>query len=373
MVNDRSRHGTRTAIVIGAGIAGLATAVSLSDRGWNVTVLERDAALDPAGAGLALAPNGTRALASLGLPDLIERASSRPMTAAIRKPSGKPMVEHTNDEFRARYGAPLVSVLRIELLEAEYGRLDPGVVRFNSRVTGMADGAVEVEGAEPLRADLIVGADGIYSQTRRFVSESDGPRPSGLVAFRGITSFDRDVPFGEWWAPGIVTGLIPLHDGTIYWYAGVRGDRNTKLDHQLDRFAPIVGKVVRSTPADEISTHELFDLSPQTTWTRGRVALIGDAAHAMLPWLGQGACSALIDAVALGEALDAEQTVELGLARYERVRREPATRLIRSSRTAGKVAMLRFAPARLIRDFLLTSMPKSRQFKQLDPILGRAA
>jgi 2-polyprenyl-6-methoxyphenol hydroxylase-like FAD-dependent oxidoreductase len=159
----------RSAIVIGAGIGGLAAAIALIDRGWDVTVLERESHLDATGAALAIWPNGTRALGRLGLADLVERAASRPMSAVIRKANGRPMVKHPPEALRRRYGAPLVGVRREELLEAEYARLPQGTVRFDCPVTIVHDGTVEFAGGSVLAADLIVGADGLHSRARQYV------------------------------------------------------------------------------------------------------------------------------------------------------------------------------------------------------------
>jgi 2-polyprenyl-6-methoxyphenol hydroxylase-like FAD-dependent oxidoreductase len=362
----------RTAIVIGAGIGGLAAAIALTRRGWDVTVLERESQLDGTGAALAIWPNGTRALERLGLAELVQRAAARPMSAVIRKADGTPMVEHRSEALVRRYGAPLVAVRRDELLQAEYGRLGEGTVRFDCPVTRVLDGTVEYGSGSALAAEVIVGADGLHSRARRWVSAGEEPRPSGLVAFRGLTAPGAgEVPFGEWWGPGIIAGLVPLYDGAIYWYVSLRGDRRTELGDQLDAFAPPVREIVRTTPPEEMLVHDLFDRGPRGAWNRGRVALLGDAAHAMLPFLGQGACSSLEDAVALADALDQEPAIGTAIARYVRARRTAATRLIRGSRVAGDLAMLRGPVARAIRDFITTVLPASYQMRRLDPILGR--
>jgi 2-polyprenyl-6-methoxyphenol hydroxylase-like FAD-dependent oxidoreductase len=363
----------RTAIVIGAGIGGLAAAIALTGRGWEVTVLERDSQLDATGAALAIWPNGTRALEQLGLGELVQRAAARPMSAVIRKADGTPMVEHRSATLVRRYGAPLVAVRRDELLQAEYRRLEEGTVRFDCPVTRVLDGTVEHRGGSVLAAEVIIGADGLHSRARQWVSAGEEPRPSGLVAFRGLSrpTATAEVPFGEWWGPRVIAGLIPLYDGGIYWYVSLRGDRGTELEDQLDAFAPLVRKVVRSTPPDQVLVHELFDRGPRGGWSRGRVALLGDAAHAMLPFLGQGACSSLEDAVALADALDQEPAIETAIARYVRARRTPAARLIRGSRVAGDLALMRLPVARAARDFITTLLPASYQMRRLDPVLGR--
>jgi 2-polyprenyl-6-methoxyphenol hydroxylase-like FAD-dependent oxidoreductase len=364
--------GSHTAIVVGAGIGGLAAAIALRDRGWEVTVLERESGVEASGAALAIWPNGTRALQRLGLEELTSRAASTPMSAVVRRANGKPLIEHDAVALTQRYGAPLVALRRSELLQAQYGALDEPVVRFDASVTAVRDGSVELVHGSRFDAELIVGADGLHSQARLWVAEGERPRPSGLVAFRGLTRVDLDVPFGEWWGPGAIAGLVPLHDGGLYWYLCIHGDRDASLDERLEAFAPVVGEVIRSTPAEQALVHELFDRRPGGAWCRGQVALLGDAAHAMLPFLGQGACSSLEDAVVLADVLDTEPSIEQALQRYQRLRRPIATRLIRGSRVAGDVAMLRSPIMRRARDFLTHATPGSFQMRRLDPILGPA-
>jgi 2-polyprenyl-6-methoxyphenol hydroxylase-like FAD-dependent oxidoreductase len=356
--------------VVGAGIGGLAAGIALSRAGWEVTVYEAASELRPLGAGLSVWPNGVRALRALGLGAVVAGA---PRTGgALRRADGSLLAEFDPATIEARFGAPLVGMHRAELHEALVGGLGAGRLRLGMPLESLDGEQLRFADGSTQRADLIVGADGIDSTVRAALIGDGAPRDSGIVAFRGVAEFDG-APAGEWWAPGAAAGLLPLGDGRVYWYLAYRGEPDRdELKGHLGDFEPTVQGVVTRTAEDAVLIHRLYDRDPVSSWSGGGVTLLGDAVHPMLPFLGQGACSALEDAVALGTAVAVEEDLPAALAAYERARVRLTAGLVKGSRRAARAALFSSGVGRRLRDTLVRRAPESARLRQLDPIVGRS-
>ncbi len=359
----------RTAIVVGAGIGGLAAGIALRARGWSVTVLERAPELQPLGAGLSIWPNGVIALRELGIAAVAEDPGVPRSDGAIRRADGSPLARLDPRLVEERFGAPLVGVHRADLHEALLTALGEPP-RTGAAVVAVDAGSVRLAGGEEIGADLIAGADGIRSTVREWTIGAAEPNDSGIVAWRGIASAGGEVPAGEWWGDGCVAGLLPLAGERTYWYVanrGAEGDRD-ELRRRIGEFGAPVRDAILSA-GDDALCHRLFDRDPADRWSRGPVTLLGDAAHPMLPFLGQGACSALEDAVALAAALDGAD-VEAGLAVYEEARRARTAALVKGSRSAAKVALLGSGAGRAVRNWVVAHTPEPLRLRQIARFVG---
>ncbi|HEX6666393.1 MAG TPA: FAD-dependent monooxygenase [Solirubrobacterales bacterium] len=370
MEQSTSRSKGTEAAVIGGGIGGLAVAVALARAGWSPTVYEASPELAPLGAGLSIWPNGSRSLRELGLDELIEAA---PWSGgALRRADGSPLAEFDPEAIVHRYAAPLVGLHRGDLQEALVGALGRERLRTGARLSEIEGTELRFADGTQAKADLVIGADGLNSTVRSALVGDGAPRDSGIVAFRGIAHLDGPVPVGEWWGAGSVAGLLELGGGRVYWYLAHRGEVDPAA---LPRLAADYGSAVReaiaATPEEDVLLHPLFDRDPVSAWSRGAVTLLGDAAHPMLPFLGQGANSALDDAVSLATAVAEEDNLGRALERYERERVKPTAALVRGSRKAAKAALLGSGAGRRMRDLLVSRLPESTRLRQLDPYLGR--
>ncbi len=360
----------RSAIVVGAGIGGLGAGIALRDAGWEVTVLERAREIRPIGAGLSIWPNGVAALRSLGVGAVADDPGVPRSDGALRRSDGSALAEFDRASFERRFGAPLVGVHRGDLLDALLGALGEPP-QTGAEVVEVGRGSVRLDHGEELTADLIVGADGLRSTVRAWTIGDAEPVDSGIVAWRGVASLTGEVPAGEWWGAGCVAGLLPLSAGRTYWYVayrGAEGDRD-ELRRRAGGFGAPVPEAVAAGEATALC-HRLFDRPPADRWGRGTATLLGDAAHPMLPFLGQGACSALEDAVALAAALDGAEDVEAALAVYEGARRPRTASLVKGSRGAARVALLEHGPLRAIRDFTVAHIPMALRLRQVAAIVG---
>jgi 2-polyprenyl-6-methoxyphenol hydroxylase-like FAD-dependent oxidoreductase len=358
----------RTAVVVGAGIGGLAAGIALRQAGCDVTVYERADELRPLGAGLSIWPNGVRALRSLGLGHVADEA---PRTGgALRRADGSPLADFDPDTIATRYDAPLVGINRADLHGALVRELGEPRLHLGARVTEVGQDRLGFADGDEARAELIVGADGLNSLVRDAVLRDGDPVDSGIVAFRGLAEWESDVPAGEWWGPGSVAGLLPLSDGLVYWYVAMRGRADgAELRNALHDYSPPLPQIAHRTARDRILCHHLFDRPPAKRWSNGTMTLLGDAAHPMLPFLGQGACSALEDAVALGEAVAGSEHVRAALSAYEARRLDRTAALVRRSRQAASLVLPGAGLRRRVRDLVVARLPDSVRLRQLDRVI----
>ncbi|HEX6229739.1 MAG TPA: FAD-dependent monooxygenase [Solirubrobacterales bacterium] len=373
----------RRALIVGAGIGGLAAGRVLREKGFEVRILERAPRLEPLGAGISLWPNAVRALKRIGVGEMASAVSIPDPDPGIRNRNGKLLARTNPAAIQERFGAPILLLhranLQHELLADGIGDL----VQTGVEVAGISEEGTRViartSGDEAFEADLVVGADGIHSTVRAELLADGPPRHSGLLAYRGIVEHPGfDIRWGEYWGAGCIFGVVPIDAGRIYWFATRRTEggeppEENPIPGLLGRFegwAPEIRSVIAATPPHAVLRHDLFDRRPDGRWTSGSVALLGDAAHPMLPFLGQGACQALEDAVALGTALGEAEDVPEALRSYQAARRPRASRIVEESRRFGRLSHLRSAPARAVRDRILALTPESVRMRRLAGIVG---
>jgi len=343
-------------VIVGAGIGGLALSLSLAKRGIDALVLEQAPRIEPVGAGIQLSPNATRILNWLGLENDMAGWGVEPEGLAIRSHEGEMLVEAPlGREARETFGYPYYHAHRADLLDGLLSRQPPGRIRFGSQVVAMDEGRLTLADGETVEADVVIGADGIHSPVRRHLFGTGNARDSGSVAWRALVPAERladlDIPreSGVWWGPDACMVRYWVSAGRLMnWIAIARTDRETpeswsrlgRVEDAAAAMAPFPPTVTRMVERTE-TVHEwaLFDREGLPAWTRGRTTLLGDAAHAMMPYHAQGAAMSLEDAWVLAGCL-AEDTGETGLARYEALRRERANRVQGWSRAIERHCLL---------------------------------
>ena len=326
-------------LVVGGGIAGLSLAAALDPERWRVTLVEGRPERAGAGAGLALWPGALRALDRLGVGEGLRRDSVAPTDGALRRPDGRALVHLP----AGRSGLRLVA--RPALLEALERAVPEQVAR---RTEEVADPQAL---ADRLGADLLVGADGVRSAVRRSAWPRAVERPTPWVAVRGTTATAPEVS-GEWWGRGRLAGISPVPGGT-YWFLAWRSalpgrdlDPAGALAEACEGYAgwdPRVTALLAAAEPEAVLAQRIHVAPPMCSLVAGRTVLLGDAAHAMTPNLGRGAAEAVLDALALADALH-RHGPECGPAAYQR-RRIVVGQALRV--TSG--AMMHLATARLPR------------------------
>ncbi len=330
--------------IVGGGIGGLATALAMTQAGFDVTVHERSAQLVDLGAGITLAPNATRVLYHLGLgPGLEETSVTPPQTEYRHYRTGAVIMRMVTRDFRAIYGSPYMRLHRWDLQHAMITRLAqvaPNALRLGSNVEQLETRGASVtlrfsDGHEEF-ADLVVAADGIRSAIRETLFSPAPPVFSGYVAWRGLVDtsglprhlHESAVAFGQ----GRHINRYLVRRGELLNFVAVAQREKWEaegwtipapLDEFLEEFASfdegtrmIISRPVRG----QVFKWGLFGRPWLEQWSAGRVVLLGDAAHPMLPFLGQGAANALEDAMILTRCLTSESTPEKAFALYQRTR-----------------------------------------------------
>ncbi len=364
-----------TAVVIGGGIGGLTAAVALHERGRQVTVLEQAGSLEPVGAGISLAPNAQRALDRIGLGDAVRARTSWHGTGGLRTPSGRWLSRTRNEAAAERYGGPLVLLTRTELIGLLAERLPAGTVRTGRRArltdpgeeagtgAGGRPATVDTEDGE-LTADLVVAAEGIHSATRDVLFPGH-PRPAyaGFTTWRFVTEAP-DAPFAphETWGRGALWGTQPLPDGRVYVYAAAAappaqaapdGER-AELARRFRTWHAPVPQLIDAVDPAAVLRHDVHQVTvPLPAYHRGRVALLGDAAHAMAPSLGQGGNQAVEDGIVLAHHAAPGSA---DLSAYTRARLPRTMDVVRRSGRVGRITTLTSAPGCLLRDLAVAAV-----------------
>jgi len=344
----------RRAVVVGAGIAGLAAAVSLARTSWQVTVLERSPELGEVGAGFAMSRNAVAAFRGLGFDDDDVAALGHPTWAAgTWDLAGRPVLA-LPDTPTMRDAVALIGVHRRRLHTALHRRaVEHGVeIVTDAAVTtvepGDPDGAPAVVAGR--HADLVVGADGMRSAVRAALFPDRRPVYSGYSSWRAITpGLVGGTTLRQFWGPHAEFGVLPVTEDQTYWYGYVAMPERTVIADELDaartRFAGWarpVQEVLSGTPPEAVLRHDVHHLpGGLPRYATGRVVMVGDAAHGMLPTMGQGAATALEDGLCVGLLVGAPVAAGGRLApalhAFDAARRPRCRALARSAAASGRL------------------------------------
>ena len=345
MINSRPNIG-----IIGGGIGGVAAAVALRQVGIEAVVYERSSQLGEVGAGMMLWPNATRVLQRMGLlPDILERCGSS-THFLVRSSSGAVLMNIALGEFEV----PAICMRRSDLLAVFLSALPREQIRLGYTLSKLEQSKNEVrvifENGFEAKHDVLIAADGIRSTVRSALFGSSDPIYRGYTVWRGVASYEGDaiVPGAnsETWGVGKRFGLLRVGPTKFTWYAaanvpaghvdGPQGRKRELLAAFSDWHEPIP-ELIAATPEEEIRKNGVYDVAPLRLWGKGRVMLLGDAAHACTPNLGQGGGMALEDAAVLAKCIANESSAVVALRRYEDLRRQRTRHIQQRSRLMGAI------------------------------------
>ncbi|WP_078315866.1 FAD-dependent monooxygenase [Mycobacterium sp. D16Q16] len=351
--------------VIGGGLGGLTATISLSQAGHEVTLFEQRERFTEVGCGISVWPNAMRALDELGLGAEVRAHGVHHCSGAFLTRAGERLFEPGARYFEA-FGDTCV-VHRKELVGILARAVPPEKTALGTKVTGVGlDGEVVADGERHL-FDLVIGADGLHSVTRRALwPEARPPRYTGYSITRFVT-----VPLGdqqprsqlELWGDRARFGYFPMSGGRAYCYGfqpAESGNPNLSLD-PFRQFPAPVAHLLDSVGPEGVLQHDSYDLPNLETFVKGKVALLGDAAHAMTPNIGQGACQALEDAVTLAR-------VYPDMRAYDRLRRRRTQRIARDSRRLGAMGLVSHPLLTPLRDVAMRTT-RGMSLRQMDRVL----
>jgi 2-polyprenyl-6-methoxyphenol hydroxylase-like FAD-dependent oxidoreductase len=367
------RPALKRAIVVGGGIGGLCAAIGLRRIGVEATVYESAVALERVGAGLTLWANAINALRQLGVADAVVARGAVVRRGAIRTARGRTLACSDTGEHQRLFGEPTIALHRGDLQEELLAALPADGIRL-----GMACTTVEQDpegvtarfaNGETDRADLLVGADGIRSVVRPHVLPLVALRYSGYSAWRGVAARSEVVAAGqtsESWGRGSRFGIVPINDREIYWFATANApagqsqspvERKQFLERRFRGWHQPVALLIEATPAERILHNDIYDFPPLPGWAAGRVVLLGDAAHATTPNMGQGACMAIESSVVLARSLAGEETLDAALRRYQAERMPRTAWITTQSWKLGRAAQAEQPLLCALRNLLVGLLP----------------
>lgn len=353
----------------------MSAAIALRRAGNEVVVLERARHIDPVGAGITLFANAMGALDRLGVREAVAARGAAARRSAILTWDGRELTGVPSDLL-----AGTIALHRADL-QAELAAAG-GELRLGVEVTAVEqhdDGVVAVaaDGSEA-RGELLVGADGLGSVVRRAIA--DVPvRYAGYTAWRGVSSVPVEAGrLTESWGQGERFGLVDIGSGRTYWFATKNAPEGAP-DEPLGRKAEIVrrfsgwhepiAEVAEATDDGAILRNDVYYLEPLPRWRAGRLVLVGDAAHATTPGVGQGAAQAIEDAVVLADRLAHSDELGSALAAYEALRRPRAELALKLSRRADRAAQLASPLGWRVRNALVRRLPERARRRQLEPLV----
>ncbi|MGL5447051.1 MAG: FAD-dependent monooxygenase [Rhabdaerophilum sp.] len=389
------------ALIAGAGIGGLAAALFLARAGWRITIAEREPVLHEVGAGLQLSPNATKVLARLGLMPEFADLAVKPHEFVIRSRDGRELSRSPmGREAEARYGAPFLVIHRGDLQSILRRRVEKTagielllgrkIIEHRESEAGVVGVFETATGEERIEADLLIGADGLWSRVRPLSGLPHPSLPQGKTAWRGLIPreaapiFAREAKVNLWLGPNAhlvhypvsggeavnVVAIIDEHWIEEGWMSPGDPDHLSRL---FSHWSQDVRELIAAAP--EWKRWALMDRAPESRWSRGRITLLGDAAHPMLPFLAQGASQAIEDGASLAAHLSSAKSgheIAEGLRNYDSARISRSSRIQAAARRQGQIYHLSGALA-TARDLGMRLLPGKNLLARFDWIYGHDA
>jgi 2-polyprenyl-6-methoxyphenol hydroxylase-like FAD-dependent oxidoreductase len=367
----------RDVLIQGAGIGGLTLAIALQQRGYKVKLVERAIGLTEVGAGIWMAANAMQVFARLGFAEkVIEAGWSVKLLRLQDWKSGD--IQTTNmSQIAKEYGFETIALHRGVLQRLLFERLEADSVRFCCEVKSV------IQSGDQVFAAIIVGADGFNSQMRRMAGLGGEKRYSGSSSYRAIArgahilTAEAEHEAYEIWAKGCRVGFSKINADEYYWYmtfnapageASSASEIRIHAEELFRTFFPQWMGLLQNTWTREILRTDISDLKPLTQWSSGRIGLIGDAAHATTPNLGQGGAMAVEDALTLADAFDKFGFNEAAWKRFEQLRRKKVDWTVSTSWSIGKICHLGNPLLRSLRNIALKKTPDGVTQKQVQRI-----
>jgi 2-polyprenyl-6-methoxyphenol hydroxylase-like FAD-dependent oxidoreductase len=335
--------------IIGAGIGGLTTAIALEQKGFRTRVFEQAQVIKPVGAGIILANNAMQVFEKLGLREEIEAKGNYISSMNLTKPNLKPLSKVDLKYFEKKYGVRNIAIHRGTLQRLLLNKLQLTEIHLDHRLKTIDRNSpvysLRFENGQSVLSTTLIAADGLNSIVRNTLFPSNDIRDAKQICWRGVTEFNLPNQYrhelNEAWGKDDRFGFVQIDKNKVYWYAlkSFHNQHNEYLLSELPQYFReydrLVTEIISATPEQDINTSQISDLIPIDSWHKENLCLLGDAAHAMTPNLGQGACQAIEDAYVLSECLG-KYDVNSALSKYQELRLPKAQRVVKTSWNVGK-------------------------------------
>jgi len=367
--------------IVGAGIGGLTAAIALQQKGIHVRVYEQALELKPIGAGIILANNAMQVYDKLGIKNTIERQGVPVSSIKITSRLLAPWSIIDLKSFETKYSCRNIAIHRAQLQNILIRNLKPNTLNLGYTLSEIQPGEQEhilrFGNQMEINAQVTIGADGLNSVVRNHLFPDTKIRSALQVCWRGIAQ--RPLPsnhkheLNEAWGAGNRFGFVPIDTERVYWYAlssfNVSPDEYSveNLSEYFADYHETIRNLIEATPSESVHTAIIEDLHPIKDWFKGSVGLLGDAAHATTPNMGQGAGQAIEDAYVLSELL-AKYPQEKAFSRYQHLRMPKVKRVVHTSWRMGQVAHWKNPLARGIRNTLIKITPNDVRRRSLERV-----
>ncbi|GAB2576820.1 FAD-dependent monooxygenase [Spirosoma areae] len=369
--------------IIGGGIAGLSMAIALNRLNLQTTLFESAPTIRPLGAGLALAANAIQAFRRMGIADAVVREGRQLDAFTVLDEQGQVVTRTDSRAISQRYGINNFTIHRATLHKVLLAQLDPNGIHTGKRAIHIdqqpASVLIHFDDGTTHQTDYLLVADGIHSAIRQQLLPGSLPRYAGYTCWRAVVYRPGNSlhEATETWGTRGRVGIVPLANDQVYWFACVNAPAQDKSMHQLtardlaNRFrsyhAPIPD-LLAQTPDENLLLNDIIDLKPLSRYAFGRTLLLGDAAHATTPNMGQGACQAIEDAVILADELAKNGSPETAFVAFERRRLQRTHYITNTSWRVGQLAQTTSPLLAALRNGLFRRLPASLNQRQLETL-----
>jgi 2-polyprenyl-6-methoxyphenol hydroxylase-like FAD-dependent oxidoreductase len=364
--------------IIGAGIGGLSIALALKKAGKDFVIYESASELKPVGAGIVLANNAMQVFEYFGIRKKIEKAGYKISSIKISDELLQNIQTTKLDSFEKKYGVYSVAIHRSELQKILAEEIGYEHIHLNKRISAIektSNNKIKFEDGSQVETEVLIGADGINSIVRKELFKNGKIRDTKQRCWRGVCDYSLINKFDEEaieaWGNSKRFGFVKISTTKIYWFAVVNEVnmfKNRTLIEHFSEFHPDILGIITNTAGENILFNNLLDLEPFDKWQIGSVCLIGDAAHATTPNMGQGACQAIEDAYVFSKLLEKHQNMEEVFKEYELMRIKKAHYIVNTSWRLGQFIHHPNKFVQKLRNIVFQYIPKSINNKQMDKI-----
>lgn len=362
--------------IIGGGIGGLTLGNFLKQQNIDFKIYESAPEIKPVGTGIAMAGNAMQVFDQLGLKEKIENAGTKMHALIITDENLKTISKTDVLKQESKYKVCNIAIHRADLQKILSENISENII-LNKRLDKIEKREnyhLTFQDKTEIESEIVFGADGVKSLVRNQILKSGEIRNAGQKCWRGILKTEIPEKYShnayEMWGKGQRFGFVKLSENTLYWYALVNEkfySPDLDLLEKFKEFHPDILQMISETSKENIILNDIIDLKPMNNWSAENLCLIGDAAHATTPNMGQGGCQAVEDAYVIGKLLETEKDWNKVFSQFEKIRKEKVHHIVNTSWAIGKIAQWENFTG--IRNLIFRNIPESVNQKQMEKIL----